>query len=124
MKKNIKKTILVVDDVIENIALITGILHEEYSIIPANGVMQMLKRIEKEKPDLILSDIMMPGIDGFEGIQRLYENKEMRDIPVIFMSAMQDTETEVKAFDLGAADFITKPICPPILHARIKRFMK
>ena len=116
-----KATILVVDDTPDNLTLISEILKDLYKVKLANNGERALKYvIGEKKPDLILLDIMMPGLSGYEVISILKANPETHDIPVIFLTAMGTLKDEKKGFDLGAADYITKPISPAILVARVK----
>jgi len=117
-KKNF--TILAVDDTPENLDVVKGILARDYVVkVAINGPMA-LKIAEKQKPDLILLDVMMPGMDGHEVCARLKSNPETSDVPVIFLTAMDQTSDEAHGFSLGAADYIAKPVNPPILQARVK----
>lgn len=114
-------TILVVDDAPENLALISSLLKDKYRVKVANSGEKALRHIDGEnKPDLILLDIMMPGLSGYEVIGTLKSTPETRHIPVIFLTAMSAAEDEKKGLELGAADYILKPISPPILLARVK----
>jgi len=114
-----KPTILAVDDTPENLDVVKGILAKDYVVkVAINGPMA-LKIAEKQPPDLILLDIMMPGMDGHEVCRRLKANPETSDIPVIFLTAMDQTRDEAHGFSLGAADYIAKPVNPPILEARV-----
>jgi sigma-B regulation protein RsbU (phosphoserine phosphatase) len=115
-----KATVLAVDDTPENLDVVKGLLSDDYVVKAATSGGMALKIIEKQKPDLILLDIMMPGMDGYEVCRRLKENDETRDIPVIFLTAMEQTTDEAQGFELGAADYITKPVNPPILKARVR----
>lgn len=115
-----KKTILVVDDTPENIDLLVASLREDYIVKAAINGEMALKIVEKSHPDLILLDVMMPGIDGFEVCRRLKANYITRHIPVIFVTAMIGTEDEIRGLSLGASDYITKPISPPIVRARVQ----
>ena len=116
-----KPTILVVDDTPENLLLIRDLLKDSYQIRVANGGERALKLAASEPPpDLILLDIMMPVIDGYEVCQRLKANPLTREIPVVFLTAKSDTEDEKRGLELGAVDYITKPISPPIVLARVK----
>ncbi|HKJ21427.1 MAG TPA: response regulator, partial [Woeseiaceae bacterium] len=115
-----KATILAVDDTPENLDVVRGLLSDEYIVKAATSGAMALKIIEKQKPDLVLLDIMMPGMDGYEVCQHLKDNDETRDIPVIFLTAMEQTTDEAQGFELGAADYITKPVNPPILKARVR----
>jgi putative two-component system response regulator len=117
-------TILAVDDTPVNIDVVKGILSEYYFVQAAiNGVMS-LKIIEKKKPDLILLDIMMPEMDGYEVCKRLTDDESTRDIPIIFLTAKAENRDETKGLELGAVDYITKPICPSILKSRVKTHLE
>jgi len=116
-----KPTILVVDDTPENLLLMRDLLKDSYQIRVANGGDRALKLAASEPPpDLILLDIMMPGIDGYEVCRRLKADPLTREIPVVFLTAKSDTEDEKRGLELGAVDYITKPISPPIVLARVK----
>ena len=114
-----KKTILAVDDTPDNLVLIKGILIDDYIIKAATNGATALKIAQSKPPDLILLDIMMPDMDGYEVCKCLKENKLTRNIPIIFLTAMTEVADETKGLELGAADYITKPISPPILKARV-----
>ncbi len=117
--------ILVVDDTQKNIQVIGAILREkDYLISIASSGEMALKTIESTTPDLILLDIMMPGIDGYETCKRIKENPETKDIPIIFLSAITETLDKVKAFELGAVDYVTKPIESKELLARVHTHLK
>ena len=116
-----KPCILVVDDTPDNIELLTGLLENDYRIKAApNGIIALKAVKAGGIPDLILLDIMMPGMDGFEVCEKLKEDPVTRDIPVIFITAKNEVDDETKGFELGAVDFISKPISPPIVEARVK----
>ena len=116
-----KPTILVVDDTPENLLLMRDLLKDSYQIRVANGGERALKLAASEAPpDLILLDIMMPGIDGYEVCRRLKADPLTREIPVVFLTAKSDTEDEKRGLELGAVDYITKPISPPIVLARVR----
>jgi sigma-B regulation protein RsbU (phosphoserine phosphatase) len=115
-----KPVILAVDDTPENLDVVKGILAADYLVKAAINGQMALKIVEKSPPDLILLDIMMPGMSGYEVCEQLKSNPATRDIPVIFLTAMEQTTDEAKGFDLGAADYITKPVNPPILQARVR----
>jgi len=115
-----KQSILVVDDTPENIDVLNGILNEEYDVKVAINGMMALKIAQKMKPDLILLDIMMPGMDGYEVCERLKANLETQKIPVIFVTAKNQIVDEARGFEVGAVDYITKPVSPPIVLARVK----
>jgi len=115
-----KHTVLAVDDTPENLDVVKGILVPEYTVkVAVNGKMA-LKIAQAQPPDLILLDIMMPEMDGYEVCRQLKSNPQTRNIPVIFLTAKDQTQDEAKGFELGAADYILKPVSPPILEARVK----
>ena len=116
---NDKFTILAVDDTPENLDVVKGILSPEYIVKAAINGPMALKIAEKQPPDLILLDIMMPEMDGYEVCKRLKENEHTKNVPVIFLTAMDQTTDEKRGFELGAADYMTKPVNPPILKARV-----
>jgi putative two-component system response regulator len=113
-------TILVIDDTPDNIALLVEILKDHYRIKAARNGEQGLKIARLQPPpDLILLDIMMPGIDGFEVCQKLKDDPTTSDIPVIFVTARISIDDESRGFGLGAVDYIAKPVSPPIVLARV-----
>ncbi|KAB2953450.1 two-component system response regulator [Heliorestis acidaminivorans] len=115
-----KKVILVVDDTPDNLSLVSGLLKDTYKVkIATNGEMA-LHVAKAAPPDLILLDILMPKMDGYETCKRLKEDPILADIPVIFLTALSKVEDEQKGLTLGAVDYIVKPISPPILFSRIK----
>jgi putative two-component system response regulator len=116
-----KQCILIVDDNPENIDLLSEVLRDEYRIRVATSGEKALKIVySDEPPDLILLDIMMPGISGLEICRRLKSNPDRRRIPIIFVTAMSSTEDEKRGLETGAVDYITKPISPPIVEARVR----
>lgn len=119
-----KATILVVDDVADNIDVISNILSDQYDIKAANQGLLALKILERFDVDLILLDIMMPNMDGYEVCQRIKDNPTLRNIPIIFLTAMDSHEDEQRGFDLGAVDFISKPFSAAILKARVASQLK
>ena len=116
--------ILVVDDDSANLMLAQKILGGEYRIAAANSGQAALKYLERNKPDLILLDINMPEMDGFETMERLKDRGEEDSIPVIFLTADKSTETETRCFQVGAFDFVGKPFVPDILKSRVKRALE
>ena len=119
------KTILIVDDSPENISVLGEILKPHYRRQIATNGERALQLIEKgPNPDLILLDIMMPGIDGYETCRRLKSNKRTKNIPVIFVTAKSEDTDEELGFSIGAVDYITKPIRPVKLLARIRTQLK
>jgi len=107
----VPETILIVDDTPANLSVLADCLTEAgYALLVAEDGEDALALTARSTPDLILLDVMMPGLDGFTTCRRLKERAETRDIPVIFMTALTDTAEKLKAFDAGAVDYITKPI--------------
>ncbi|MYN15674.1 response regulator [Rugamonas sp. FT107W] len=118
---NTKPTILVVDDIPDNIDLLCAVLEDDYRTkIAVNGERALKIANGESKPDLILLDVMMPGMSGYDVCKALKANPATRDIPIIFVTAMSETVDEQLGLSLGAADYITKPISAPIVQARIK----
>jgi sigma-B regulation protein RsbU (phosphoserine phosphatase) len=116
-----KQRILVVDDERFNINILVDLLKEDYQMMVAKNGEQALKAASSaQQPDLILLDVMMPGMDGYEVCRRLKANPETRDVPVIFVSAMSEDTDETSGLEAGGADYLTKPISPAIVKARIK----
>lgn len=116
-----KATILAVDDTPDNLLLISGLLKHDYHVRVANGGQRAITIAQSENPpDLILLDIMMPDIDGYEVCRMLKADKKTSMIPIIFLTAKTEIEDETRGLELGAVDYITKPISPPIVLARVK----
>ena len=116
-----RQTLLIVDDTPDNIALLSGLLKNRYRIkVATEGERALRIAALDPPPDLILLDIMMPGMDGYEVCQRLKANPHTTGIPVIFLTAKVQVEDEEKGLKLGAVDYITKPISPPIVLARVE----
>ena len=120
MKDAGKSTLLVVDDSPENIDVLRGILADEFIVKVATSGKLALKIVATQSPDLILLDVMMPEMDGYEVCRQLKENEATRHIPIIFVTARDDMEDEAHGFELGAADYITKPVSPAIVRARVR----
>lgn len=119
-----KKTVLVVDDTPDNLSLMSGLLKDDYKVKVANNGEKALKIAATDpQPDLILLDIMMPGMDGYEVIQFLKRNPATASIPVIFLTAKAEVEDEKKGLELGAVDYVTKPVSPPIVMARVRNHL-
>jgi putative two-component system response regulator len=117
--------VLVVDDTPDNLKLLSELLKDRYRLKVANGGERALAIARSESPpDLILLDIMMPGMDGYEVCRRLKQEASTRDIPVIFLTAKTDTADEEMGLELGAVDYITKPISPPIVLARVETHLR
>lgn len=121
MTQTQQQTILVVDDTPENIDVLAGVLRGSYKVKAAiSGRKALDIASSTPRPDMVLLDIMMPEMDGYEVLSRLKSNPITAQIPVIFVTAMTEHEDEEKGLDLGAVDYITKPISPRIVLARVK----
>ncbi|MGE5387043.1 MAG: HD domain-containing phosphohydrolase [Betaproteobacteria bacterium] len=116
-----RQTILIADDMPENIELLAAVLEDEYDIkVASNGEKVIKIAYSENPPDLILLDVMMPGLSGHEVCRRLKANPDRRKIPVIFVTSMCSVEDEKLGLDIGAVDYITKPISPPVVKARVR----
>lgn len=121
MADPVKPRILVVDDEPINVKVLVDLLRDDYTLVVAKDGPQALARCAGPLlPDLILLDVMMPGMDGLEVCRRLRSDPATAHIPVIFISAMGQAHDETGGFDAGASDYITKPISPPVVQARIR----
>ena len=114
-QEGIQPTILVVDDDPTNLSVLLDYLqNQHYNILVAQNGESALEQLQYALPDLILLDVMMsPGMDGFETCRRLKANARLKDIPVIFMTALTDTEHKIKGFEVGGVDYVTKPFSIP-----------
>ncbi|NUB14866.1 diguanylate cyclase [Azospirillum brasilense] len=118
-----RSKILVVDDIPSNVHVLSRILKDEHDIYFATDGAKALELAQSRLPDLVLLDIMMPGMDGYEVCSRLKTDPVTRDIPVIFISAKSEVEDETYGLEVGAIDFISKPISPPIVKARVRNHL-
>jgi putative two-component system response regulator len=117
---NRRQSILVVDDNMDNLTLMAGLLKDRYRVrLAISGGKALKIALGDSPPDLILLDIMMPGMSGWEVCHAIKADARARNIPIIFLTAMSSTEDEKMGFEMGAADFITKPVNPPIVFARV-----
>ena len=115
-----KNRLLIVDDEPTNIHILSNILSDDYEIRAANNGQRAIDAALSQSPDLILLDMIMPDIDGLTVCQRLQENEVTKDIPVIFVTSMSDPANEELGLQAGAVDYISKPVSPPIVKARVK----
>ena len=119
-----KRTVLIVDDTPANVSLLNALLKEKYKTrIATNGAKALKLASTQPLPDLILLDIMMPDMDGYEVCEKLKASEETKDIPVVFLTAKVGVEDETHGLALGAVDYITKPISPPIVMERVKNHL-
>jgi CheY-like chemotaxis protein len=119
-----RPTLLVVDDVAANIDILLEAVGEDYTVRVATDGAAALNSVKKLLPDLILLDIMMPGIDGFEVCRRLKDDPATQDIPIIFLTARNEDADEASGLSLGAVDYITKPFNPAIVNARVRNHLE
>lgn len=118
--QTMKQKILVVDDESTNLKLLREILKDDYTLAFAKDGATALKLVKTDLPDLILLDIMMPDMDGFEVCRKLKEDERSKDVLIIFITALNDEVDEIEGFQLGAADYINKPVKSSVVKARIK----
>lgn len=118
------QTVLIVDDAKENIVILCHLLKDQADIIFATNGSDGLAKVQSNNPDLILLDISMPGMNGFEVLRQLQENPETKDIPVIFVTGVPDTYNEEKGLTMGAVDYVTKPFAPAVVRARVCNQLK
>lgn len=116
--------ILIVDDEVSNIEIMNAVLEDDYEVCFSTSGQQALDTARAAQPDLVLLDVLMPGIDGFEVCRQLKEDALLADIPVIFTTGLGDTEDEMRGLSLGAIDYVTKPIQPAILRARVSNHVE
>ena len=116
--------VLIVDDVPANVEILVEALKGEYKLAVAIDGERALRAVEKEAPDLVLLDIMMPGIDGYEVCRRLRAAEATRELPILFLSAIEDVESKARGFELGANDYVTKPFEVLEVKARVRSLLK
>jgi len=120
-----RQTVLVVDDLPENLTILGELLQPLYRVRAANSGARAIRGAALEpKPDLILLDVMMPDMDGYAVLERLLQNPQTRDVPVMFVTAMGSAEDEERGLALGAVDYITKPIKPAVVLARVRNCLE
>jgi len=119
-----RSLILLVDDNLSNLQRLGNLLEDKYKTATVTDGPEALAFVRKKLPDLILLDIMMPGMDGLEVCEKLKADTGTKDIPIIFLTARTDTESIVKGFEIGAADYVTKPFRQSELIARIKTHLE
>ncbi|MCX2982826.1 response regulator [Halieaceae bacterium IMCC14734] len=115
-----KSRLLIVDDEPGNIKILSSILAGDYALSVATSGEQALKIAQVQHPDIVLLDMVMPGMDGIQVCEALKAGEATKDIPVIFVTSMTDTANEERGLDAGAVDYISKPISPPIVKARVR----
>ena len=118
-----KKTVFVVDDSETNLSAAEEALEDNYNVITVSSGKRAIAILEKIKPQLILLDINMPGMDGFEVLETLKSQEEFQEIPVIFLTSTADPVVKAKGMDMGASDFVIKPFAVPALLSRIEEYI-
>jgi len=118
-----KKKIVAVDDNPENLGVLKNTLKEKYTVFPVPSAAEMFDLLGHVKPNLILLDVEMPEMNGHEAAQKLKADGNLKDIPFIFLTSRDDEESIKKGFDLGAVDYIPKPIVAPVLLERIEKHL-
>jgi putative two-component system response regulator len=119
--KNGRPTVFLVDDNITNLTTGKNMLKDHYDVFPITSGIRLFSMLEKVRPDLILLDVEMPEMSGYEAIKKLKADVGARDIPVIFLSAGTDSGAEREGLSLGALDYILKPFSPPLLLGRLEK---
>ena len=120
-----KPRILVVDDESFYREVLENLMRNDYQVVTAENGEQALELAgQSPQPDMIVLDVVMPGIDGYEVCRRLKSNLQTEDIPIIFLTVKSNVDDEVRGFNLGAVDYITKPMSPPIVMARVRTHLK
>ena len=118
-----KQTVVVVDDNIANLAIVRSLLKGRYEVFPIPSASILFEYLDKAVPDLILLDVEMPGMDGYEVIQKLKSDSRFDDVPVIFLTSHEDEASELEGLSLGAVDYVSKPFSPPLLLKRIENHL-
>jgi putative two-component system response regulator len=121
---NERKKIVAVDDNVENLTALKNTLKSAYDAFPCPSAQKMFNLLEHVQPDLILLDVEMPEMNGFEAAQKLKSSDKYKEIPIIFLTSMEDEESKKKGLSIGAVDFIRKPIDAPALLQRIETLFK
>ena len=118
-----RKKIIIVDDNVSYLSMVRNLLKSFYEIYPAPSASKLFTIMERFIPDLVLLDVDMPQMNGFEAIILMKENPRYKDIPVVFLTAKDDEASAVKGLDLGASDYVTKPFFGPLLLRRISNIL-
>lgn len=125
MEVHKREKILIVDDAPENLMILSNILNNDYTVIAATSGLKAIELcLQTPKPDLILLDIVMPEMDGYEVCRYLQRDIQTRDIPIIFITAKTEVDDEAKGLELGAVDYIGKPVNPAIVRARVRNHLE
>ncbi len=119
-----RQTVLVIDDAIANRTVLEEMLSDQWTVVSACGGAEALELLGHVEPDVVLLDIVMPDVNGFEVLRRMKANPNMADVPVIFITGLDRPEEEAFSLELGAADYITKPFHEPVVRARVAAQMR
>lgn len=120
-----KEKILIVDDQTENLEFLIEVLKDDYCLLAAKDGQKAIElALQKPHPDLILLDILMPDMDGYQVMNRLLENPETASIPVVFVTALGEVSDEYRGLDMGAIDYVSKPVVPELLKARVRNHLE
>jgi putative two-component system response regulator len=118
-----RKKVIMVDDNLENLNALKNTLKESYMVYPSPSAQEMFELLEHIKPDLILLDVEMPEMNGYEALKKLKSDDKYREVPVIFLTSMIDEQSEKEGLELGAVDYIRKPFVTPLLLERIRTYI-
>ena len=121
--ENARKRIIIVDDNASYLSVVRTLLKQYYNTYPVSSGAKLFKIMEKFIPDMVLLDISMPEMDGFEVIKRMKENPRYKDIPVVFITSKDDEDSAAQGLALGALDYVTKPFYGPLLLRRISNLL-
>ena len=121
--EEIRRKIIIVDDNASSLALVRNLLKEHYEVYPAPSAIKLFTIMGNFIPDLVLLDIDMPGMSGYEVMQVMRENPRFKDIPIILLTGKNDLESEIEGFKLGAADYVTKPFSGELLLRRVSNLL-
>ncbi len=125
MSRDERPSILIVDDLPANLGVLVSVLSEAgYTVLVAASGDGALARLDRSRPDLVLLDVNMPGLDGYETCLRLKGNDRWREVPVLFLTAQGDPVDKVRGFEVGAVDYITKPLHPGEVLARVRAHLQ
>jgi len=121
--RSLRKKVVIVDDNASDLAIVRNLLKTYYEVYPAPSGKKLLALMEKFIPDIVLLDIEMPEMSGFDALNAMKENPRLKDIPVVFITAKDDEESAIKGLELGAVDYVTKPFSGPLLLRRISNLL-
>ena len=124
MESNSRQTVLIVDDMVANIEILNGVLNQDYEVLFATTGTDALEIARAQTPDIILLDFVMPEMDGYMVCALLKSEERTREIPVIFVTGMDQESDESKGLNIGGVDYIAKPIRPSIVRARLRNHLE